>query len=1073
MVLLSLATVLYSQSVDEVFGKNRLQYKEFNWQSIVSENFEIYYYDIGGNIAHEVLAFLESNYDQVTDLMGYPPYSRTKMFIYNSNSDLQQSNVGITDNGAISGGEAKVIRPIIEVAHPGTLSELKKELLYKFTKILLDEMLYGGSLKDMLQSNFMNLPEWLTEGAALYISQGWTMEMDDFAREVIRSDKNIKLDKYTGIRAALLGQSIWNYIAERHGKSSISSILNYIKIIRNEERSIAITLGVPFNQLLLSWRSFYGEMDRELDQSYITPDKNNRFIPRNTKSFFYKNVKFSPDGMKVAYSRNDRGRYKLIIYDIATDKTVEVVSGGNRVINQEVNYNMPLMSWVDDNTLGYIDVKKGKYIFWLYDVVSKSKIPRELKFMSGINSLSFSKNGRLGIISANFNGSSDLFLISTRRDRVNRLTNDIFDDRDASFVPGTNVIIFSSNRTTDSLNLKTKDLNLISDNYNLFFYDLDTTTNVVKRITNTISKDIAPTALNENTILYLSDQKGVQNIFKYDIKTKIYSQVTRFKKNLQEYYYNEDTQSLMFITLDDAKDFIYQINEFDINENHFTQPSPMVKIKQARSVQQRRTEMPKADQEQLSMSDIINKRLNEISDFSSGETKIDSTENKVKKDEILNTEDYLFEDEISPINNNQSFLSQFRSRKTNSSVSGPYDYVPLFTADNIVANILFDPMLGFTMKGETKMNDFLENHEMGGGVITNTNLKSGKVWGYYKYRKEFLDYSVHFERHVLYRDFGEDILDIDKYNKNTLSFSLSYPIDTRNKVSFDPIFMNVSQYDLGQYTINYRIPLTTSFNDPVRSYYTGFKLEYVYDNSLNLGLNIKEGTRAKVKLQHFASLSGSSKSFSNFSAEVRHYQKIHRTFSIATRVMYGNFFGNSPKYYLLGGVENWLNSKFNFSGIDNPLNTQRKEESSDLVFIEFIGPIRGYPYAQLYGNQVFIFNAEARLPLIKYFKSGYITSNFLRNLQFIGFFDFGSSWTGLSFLNPQNEISVKTIPDDPYSISPFQIKLYGYNAPWITSYGLGFRTMILGYYAKFDLAWPIEIHKNTPPRLSITLGFDF
>ena len=131
----------------------------------------------------------------LTDMMGYPPYSKTRVFIYNSISDLQQSNVGINYFGPVSGGETQFAKAYSEIAHPGTVLEFKDELLYKVTVLLMNEMLYGGSLKEMLQSTFMHLPEWFTEGAAQYISRGWSIEMDDFVREYLRTQNNVKLQK--------------------------------------------------------------------------------------------------------------------------------------------------------------------------------------------------------------------------------------------------------------------------------------------------------------------------------------------------------------------------------------------------------------------------------------------------------------------------------------------------------------------------------------------------------------------------------------------------------------------------------------------------------------------------------------------------------------------------------------------------------------------------------------------------------------------------------------------------------------------------------------------------------------
>src|SRR5690606_29979210 len=121
-----------------------------------------------------------------------------------------------------------------------------------------------------------------------------------------------------------------------------------------------------------------------------------------------------------------------------------------------------------------------------------------------VRSLNFSDNGRLAVISADFEGRNDLFLLSARRDRVRRLTNDLYDDLDPSFVPGTNSIVFSSNRTSDTLRTRVSpEFNELSNTYNLFVFDLDTTKNILKRITNTLSKDHKPLASDGNNFYYL------------------------------------------------------------------------------------------------------------------------------------------------------------------------------------------------------------------------------------------------------------------------------------------------------------------------------------------------------------------------------------------------------------------------------------------------------------------------------------------------------------------------------------------------------------------------------------------
>ncbi len=118
--------------------------------------------------------------------------AKTKIFLYNSLTDLRQSNVGLNKTYYNIGGETDFVKPYVEVAHIGTAQELKDELLFKISDLMLNEMMYGGNLKDIFQSALlMNLPEWFVSGAARYVAHGWTAEMDDYIRHVIKK-KNTK-----------------------------------------------------------------------------------------------------------------------------------------------------------------------------------------------------------------------------------------------------------------------------------------------------------------------------------------------------------------------------------------------------------------------------------------------------------------------------------------------------------------------------------------------------------------------------------------------------------------------------------------------------------------------------------------------------------------------------------------------------------------------------------------------------------------------------------------------------------------------------------------------------------------
>lgn len=1055
-LFLSGLTIVQAQQSNETFGKNRIQHKRFEWKYYSSENFDIYFYDQGGKVARKSIDYLEEEFEKVTDLIGYLPYAKTKIFLYSSVSDLQQSNIGLSDAKYDIGGETKFVKSHIEVANSGTMDELKQSLVLRFTQLLINDMLFGGSLKDMFQNTYLlNLPDWFVEGISQYVAKGWNEEMDDYARELVAARDVKKLRAFTGDDAKIIGHSIWNFIAEKYGRSNISNVLNYTRIMRNEEKSITVTVGVGFKQLISEWQEYYRQQADIMKSSYVAPSSNLILSDKKKKVIEFTQIKISPNGKNVAFVTNKKGKYQISIVDLMSDEIQNVFDGGYKVINQAIDHQIPVIDWSDDNTLGIINRRKGKLYFWLYDVSAKSKFSRELTRLTNVKSLEFSKNGRLAVVSADVNGQNDIYLLSTRRDRTKRLTNDWYDDINPSFVPETNVVVFSSNRISDTINIK-KDVNFgdVTNNFNLFFYSLDTTKNVLKRVTNTVARDYHPFAKSAQEIYYLSDQKGVTNLHKYNTNDKIYQQVTNYQYRIGLYDLNFDMKQMAFVMNNDLRNTIYLDSAFNDQSNKFTPANARKQLLLAKTIVQRRLLADEAlrDDNVLNFADT---------------TQIDSV--KVETD-LIDTDSFIFDEEVlqAPSDKN-SFLSQYRALQVKERVRGPFPYENRFSADNLVTSWVIDPLRGFGILLETEMNDMLENHLIKGGAMFTTDFKSGDVYVGYEYLKERIDYSALYQREVILVDSPPVS---ERYVKNTFEVGASYPFNIRTKLAIKPFFTETRYDDL----YPYNSPISTNFNydNSIRNHFAGTNIELTYDNSVVQELNQREGTRGKIKFTHHEGLTDKKTSFSNLSIDLRHNQKIHKQIILAGRLFYGRFFGENPQKYLLGGMDNWL---FNEKEItdNSPLNLANREGTttngainSQLLFTEFVTSLRGFDYGVLYGENALLANIELRIPIIRYFHNGPISSNFFRNLQFTGFYDVGSSWSGSSPFTTDNTISTRSDQQ-----GAFQYTVIDHKNPWLYSYGAGLRTVLLGYYMKFDVAWPVENFIVQSPRLFVTLGFDF
>nr|GFD11579.1 hypothetical protein [Tanacetum cinerariifolium] len=185
-----------------------------------------YFYGGGEASAHRAAEYAEQELQRITALVGYYPYSKTTLMLYNSVGDLRQSNVNLPLPNAVNGGEAQLARMSkVEIAFTGKQTDFKREMSYQITQVLLNDMMYGGSLREVLQSNYLlQLPDWFVGGASAYAAEGWSVDMDAYMRDMVR-------EYPTGNRTApffvrnsqLAGQSIWNYVAERYGYGAVQN----------------------------------------------------------------------------------------------------------------------------------------------------------------------------------------------------------------------------------------------------------------------------------------------------------------------------------------------------------------------------------------------------------------------------------------------------------------------------------------------------------------------------------------------------------------------------------------------------------------------------------------------------------------------------------------------------------------------------------------------------------------------------------------------------------------------------------------------------------------------------------
>lgn len=1077
--------LLQAQFDQDRFGKNRVQHQQFEWYYFTSNNFEVYYYDRGGANAKMAIEYLESEFNRLTQMIGYVAYTKPKIYIYNSPEELLQSNLNLNKMELYEEGQTDFNRLIAEVSYKGEVDKFKRDLIYATSKVIIQEMLYGSSVADAFQSNLVNaFPEWYIDGIALYLAAGWSREMDDFVRHYLQEEDNPKLLKLKEHEAALVGQSVWNYIAERYGRRYISSILNLSRINRNEENSIANTVGLNYNSFKEEWRKYYTTINQQVFNSFKNVSDEGAVATTSPKVIGKINdIKFSPDGLNLAYVINNGGKYKVQVREISSGNERTIFQGGAVYQDQQPNFSSPIIAWKDSANIAIASFKRGITTLRLRSIDGSSQDKIFLRNITQILSLDFNESGRNMVLSAISNGKSDIYTLNTRG-QGKRLTNDIFDDLTPMFL-NDSTIIYSTNFTDlpDSLDLKEIDLETLPDFYNLQMMEVGDTI-VTKRLTNTNSKNILPRKLNGNNLVFLSDLSGINNLMRLSVGSQVANQISAFDKSIEVFDVNSRMNKIAYAVRDGRESFL-KIESYS-SSDQFTPSTPRIQLEQAKSLNERiaarrlleekNNPTPEPQPEKAPAEDPLLMSADTVNKNKSNSINLDRLRFESKNG--IDTENYTFDslpnpqlakENVNETSNKINLLDSFRKQSLQKRVSGPRGMEPLFLTNSINTRFVVDPLRGFGVSLTGKMTDLLDNHSFYGGVMTTLDFRSGgDIFFEYEYLKSRIDFKARFDRKTVRISEGD--ITFQKYVLTKIEAGFSYPFNINTRFTLAPFIAKTQYFNLNSDSL---ILGTVPDQNRFDVNYIGGKAEFVIDKTEAIGLYSQAGFKGKIGYMQYQSLNKSSRSFGNFYLDLRNYQKIHKNIIFASKLYAGSFMGNNPQTYLVGGMDNWLFNEFyrppSNRPESSPIRNPSGVENSNILFADFVD-LRGYDYDEIRGRNVISFTSELRIPIFSYLTRGNITSNFIRNFQLVGFYDIASAWNKSAPWEKVNDQNTEVINTEG---SPFTIVLNNFNNPWLQSYGAGLRTVLLNYYVKFDVAQPVRNYKNEDLKFYVTLGINF
>ena len=531
LVLLFLPGVVPSHAQFFYFGRNKVQYTDFEWHVLKTEHFDIYYYTEMKELAERGAFFAEESYTALQEKFNHTLNTRVPLIFYSSHLHFQQTNTtgGFIPEGV--GGFFEFLKGRVVIPADGSTAQFRHVVRHELVHVFMTSKV-TRVLGDHRKPVDRMPPLWFTEGLAEFWSTAWDAQAEMVLRDMVLNESVVGLNDMDRIYGSFLmykeGQNALEFISRTYGEEKILLLLDNFWKETSFSEVFKITIGKNYKEFDEEWLYALKKQYYPLLTAHDAPSRATVNIVG--EGFNAKPVVFEADSHRTVYFIGNRTGYAGIYAKDMDEKdpTVPAVNVVEGEQTDELEAFHPFRSRIDVSRFGMLAfvTKSGENDVLHLSDVRTGEISQTFRFkdLVSIGSTSWSPDGeQLAFTAITKAGDNDLYRFTPATRELRRLTNDYYDDRDPAWSPDGKWIAFSSDRTPFGK----------KGAYNLFLFEL--ATGRIEYLTYGPASAGSPAWSKDGSRLaFTSDIDGVQNIWAMDMTrrypggTRTMTRLTRF-----------------------------------------------------------------------------------------------------------------------------------------------------------------------------------------------------------------------------------------------------------------------------------------------------------------------------------------------------------------------------------------------------------------------------------------------------------------------------------------------------------------------------------------------------------------